>query len=162
MLPSTVSRGRPSHMFPSHDPWFPPELQDERKHCQLYDKANYDNIWEGRPRETVEGAIYHREVVECMSDGRVKPVPRDPMLPTHTVWDLGWNDQTSIIFCQRIGSELRIVDYLEDSHRSLDEYVAEIENRKWKWGTDFLPHDGAAKNLQTGLSPQDVLGRLRS
>ena len=99
-------------------------------------------------------------MVEALEDKRIKPVPRDPMLPVHTVWDLGWNDQTSIIFVQRVGSECRIVDYIEDSHRSLDEYVADVESRKWKWGIDYLPHDGAAKNLQTGLSPQDVLNRL--
>ena len=81
-------------------------------------------------------------------------------MPTHTVWDLGWNDQTSIIFVQRIGSEIRVIDYIEDSHRTLDDYVGEIESRKWRWGTDYLPHDGAAKSLQTGTSPADIIRRL--
>jgi phage terminase large subunit len=144
-----------------HDnPWFPPELESERLHCQKYDPDNYDNIWEGKPRETVDGAIYHREIVEAINEKRIRPVPRDPTLPTHTVWDLGFNDQTSIIFVQRIGAELRIIDYIEDSHRTLDDYVGEIEQRRWKWGTDYLPHDGAAKSLQTGMSPADIIRRL--
>lgn len=142
------------------NPWFPKELEAERKHCKEFDPNNYENIWLGRPRETVDGAIYHREIVEAIQDGRIRPVPRDPLLPTHTVWDLGWNDQTSIIFVQRAGSEIRIIDYLEDSHRTLDDYVGEIEAKRWKWGTDFLPHDGAAKSLQTGLSPADIIRRL--
>ena len=142
------------------NPWFPAELEAERLHCQKFDPDNYENIWEGKPRETVSGAIYHREIVDAINEKRIRPVPRDPLLPTHTVWDLGWNDQSSIIFVQRVGSEIRIIDYLEDSHRTLDDYVGEIESRKWKWGTDYLPHDGASKSLQTGLSPADILRRL--
>ena len=144
-----------------HDnPWFPAELEAERLHCKEFDPDNYDNIWEGEPRQTVDGAIYHREIVEAINDKRIRPVPRDPLMPVHTIWDLGWNDQTSIIFAQRIGSEIRIVDYLEDSHRTLDDYVADIETRRWKWGKDWLPHDGASKSLQTGLSPKDIIRRL--
>lgn len=140
--------------------WFPAELEAERLHCKKYDPDNYDNIWEGKPRETVTGAIYHREIVDAINEKRIRPVPRDPLLPTHTVWDLGWNDQTSIIFVQRIGAEVRLVDYIEDSHRTLDDYVADIESRRWKWGTDYLPHDGASKSLQTGMSPADIIRRL--
>jgi len=144
-----------------HDnPWFPAELEAERLHCKEFDPDNYDNIWEGEPRQTVDGAIYHREIVEAINDKRIRPVPRDPLMPVHTIWDLDWNDQTSIIFAQRIGSEIRIVDYLEDSHRTLDDYVADIETRRWKWGKDWLPHDGASKSLQTGLSPKDIIRRL--
>jgi phage terminase large subunit len=142
------------------NPWFSDELHRERLHCKETDPENYQNIWEGEPRTTVEGAVYHREIVESIDSGRIRPVPRDPTLPVHTVWDLGWNDQTSIIMCQRIASEIRIVDYLEDSHRTLDWYVNEIEARRWKWGTDWLPHDGAAKNLQTGVSPQEILRKM--
>jgi phage terminase large subunit len=149
------------HASYKDNPWFPEELEAERIHCKQFDPDNYDNIWEGKPRESVEGAIYHNEIVEAINDKRIRPVPRDPLLPTHTVWDLGWNDQTSIIFVQRVGSEIRIVDYMEDSHKTLDHYVGEIEARKWQWGTDYLPHDGAAKSLQTGMSPADILRKLK-
>jgi phage terminase large subunit len=73
------------------------------------------------------------------------------------VWDLGWNDSMTIGFFQRSGAELRCLDYIEDSHRTLDWYVAEIEKRKYRWGTDFIPHDGAARNFQTGKSTEEVL-----
>lgn len=148
------------HASYKDNPWFPDELEAERLHCKEYDPDNYENIWEGQPRQTIDGAIYHREIVDAIKEKRIRPCPRDPMLPTHTVWDLGWNDQTSIIFVQRVGSEIRLIDYIEDSHRTLDDYVGDIENRKWKWGTDFLPHDGAAKSLQTGMSPADIIRRL--
>ncbi len=142
------------------NPWFPDELEAERWHCKKHDPDNYQNIWEGQPRETVEGAIYHREIVQAIEDKRIRPVPYDPMLKVHTVWDLGFNDSTSIIFVQRQGSEIRIIDYLEDSHRTLDDYVAELKGKKYNYATDWLPHDGAAKNLQTGKSPQQIIARL--
>lgn len=156
MPPDTV------HMPASYrdNPWFPLELEKERQHCEKFDPDNYQNIWEGAPRQVVDGAIYHREVVAAINEKRIRPVPRDPLLPTHLVYDLGWNDQTSIIFVQRVGSEIRIVDYLEDSHRTIPDYVGDIESRRWKWGTDYLPHDGAAKSLQTGMSPADIIRRL--
>lgn len=142
------------------NPWFPDELEAERLHCKKFDPDNYDNIWEGKPRETVQGAIYHHEIVQAIQDKRIRCVPPDPLLKTHTVWDLGFNDSTSIIFVQRQGSELRLVDYIEDSHRTLDDYAEEIKGRKYNYGSDWLPHDGAAKNLQTGMSPAQILRRL--
>ena len=142
------------------NPWFPTELEAERLHCKSYDPDNYDNIWEGKPRETVSGAIYHKEVVAAIEDKRIRPVPADPLLKTHCVFDLGWNDQTAIIFVQRHGSEIRIVDYLEDSHRTLDDYASEIKNKRYNLGTLYLPHDGSAKNLQTGMSPKQIMQRL--
>lgn len=142
------------------NPWFPAELEAERLHCKKYDPDNYENIWEGKPRETVDGAIYHREVIQCIEDKRIRPVPYDPMLKVHTIWDLGFNDATSVIFVQRAASEIRVIDYLEDSHRTLDDYVAEINSKRMNWGQDWLPHDGAARNLQTGKSPHEILRKL--
>lgn len=148
------------HASYKDNPWFPDELEAERLHCQKHDPDNYPNIWEGEPRQTVDGAIYHHEIITAINDRRIRPVPYDPMLKVHTVWDLGFNDSTSIIFVQRQGSEIRIIDYLEDSHRTLDDYVAELKGKKYNYATDWLPHDGAAKNLQTGLSPREIVSRL--
>lgn len=148
------------HASYQDNPWFPEELEAERLHCKKYDPQNYENIWDGRPRETVEGAIYHHEIVQAIADKRIRPVPVDPLLKVHTIWDLGFNDSTSIIMAQRQGSEIRIVDYLEDSHRTLDDYHAELVQKKYNIATDWLPHDGAAKNLQTGMSPAEILRRL--
>jgi phage terminase large subunit len=138
----------------SDNPWFPEELERERLHLKEKDPEAYDNVWEGRCRSSVEGAIYKREISDLVKDGRIRNVPRDPLLKVHTVWDLGWNDQMSIILAQRLGAEIRIIDYIEDSHKTLAEYVAMLQERKWNWGTDWLPHDGEAKDYKTGKSAQ--------
>lgn len=139
------------------NPWFPPELEAERLACLKRDPVGYQNIWEGEPRTVVEGAIYAREITQMVETRRLRPVPYDPLLRVHTIWDLGWNDATAIIMVQRSASEVRVIDYIEGSQRTLIEYLSELETRKYRWGTDYLPHDGRSKNLQTGKSPEEVL-----
>lgn len=144
-----------------HDnPWFPPELESERLDMLKRDPVGYLTTWEGKCRPAVEGAIYAREIDDALQAGRVRNVPHDPLLKVHTVWDLGWNDSTAIIFVQKSGSEVRVIDYIEDDHRTLAEYILDIKSRKWDWGVDYLPHDGAATKHQTGKSDQQVLEAL--
>ena len=139
------------------NPWFPSVLDQERKKAKMMDPDSYDHIWEGKPRRVAEGAIYRHEIDALYSEERVCPVPYDPGLPVHTVWDLGWNDSMVIGMVQRGPQDVRIIDYIEDSHRTLDWYVAQLEKRPYRWGTDFLPHDGKTKNFQTGKSTQQQL-----
>lgn len=139
------------------NPWFPDVLDRERVKSKLTDPENYENIWEGKPRRVSEGAIYRHEIDALYTDGRVRLVPYDPTMPVHTVWDLGWNDAMTIGMVQRGPQDVRIIDYIEDSHRTLDWYVAQLERRPYRWGTDYLPHDGRTRNFQTGKSTQQQL-----
>lgn len=145
----------------SDNPWFPEVLNQERlkaKRAML--EEDYEHIWEGRPRTVAEGAIYRHEIQAIYAENRVTRVPYDPSLPVHTVWDLGWNDAMTIGFVQRGPMDVRIIDYIEDSHRTLDWYVAQIERRPYRWGYDYLPHDGRTRNFQTGKSTEELLREL--
>lgn len=142
------------------NPWFPPELDGERLKMLKRDPVGYKTVWEGKCRPAVEGAIYADEIAAAVDGKRIKDVPYDPMLKVHWIWDLGWNDSTSIIGAQRSGSQVAIVDYIEGDHRTLADYAQDIRAKKYNLGTLWLPHDGAAKNLQTGKSPQEVLTGL--
>ncbi|MFL3599491.1 PBSX family phage terminase large subunit [Pseudomonas aeruginosa] len=140
------------------NPWFPDVLNQERLRAKRsMSQEDYEHIWEGKPRTVAEGAIYRHEILDLMESGRVRPVPYDPLLPVHTVWDLGWNDAMTIGFVQRGPMDVRIIDYIEDSHRTLDWYVAQIEKRPYRWGIDYLPHDGRTRNYQTGKSTEEQL-----
>lgn len=139
------------------NPWFPSVLEAERQETQRRDPDNYQNIWEGQPKRVAEGAIYRHEIDRLYAETRVRLVPYDPLLKVHTVWDLGWNDAMTIGFWQRSGAEVRCIDYIEDTHHTLDWYVAQIEKRPYRWGTDFIPHDGRARNIQTGKSTEEAL-----
>jgi phage terminase large subunit len=141
----------------SDNPWFPEELDFERRQLKRRDPIEYETVWEGKCRPAVDGAIYLHEIRRVEEGGRLRHVPYDPMLKVHTAWDLGFNDAMTIICFQRSASEVRVIDYIEDSHRRLDEYVSELKAKDYNWGTDYLPHDGNSKNLQTGRSAKDVL-----
>ena len=108
----------------------------------------------------VAGAIYFDQVSKAEEEKRLCNVPYDPMLKVHVVFDLGWNDAMAISLVQKHGSELRIIDYIEDSHKTLDYYSNLLKERKYNWGTVYLPHDGRHKNFQTGKSAEDLMKEL--
>lgn len=143
------------------NPWFPDVLEKERQETIRRDPDNYDNIWEGVPKRVSEGAIYRFEVERLYADKRARRIPYDPLLPVDTVWDLGWADSMTIGFFQRSSAEVRCIDYIEDSHHTLDWYVGQIEKRDYRWGKDFIPHDGRAKDFKTGKSTEELLQALR-
>ena len=146
------------------NPFFPKVLEAERQHAQATMRPeDYEHIWEGKCRPAVEGAIYFNEMSHAGS--RIANVPHDPLLKTHAVWDLGFNDSMAIILVQKLSSELRIVGYIEGTQRTLADYSAELkalrlDDQPMNWGDHFLPHDGFAKRHQTGKTDADVLRAL--
>lgn len=139
------------------NPWLPRVLEDERIECLRKRPEDYGNIWLGKPLRVAAGAIYAAEVDLLYEEGRARNVPHDPLLVVDTVWDLGWNDSMTIGMFQRAGSELRCVNYLESSRKTLDWYVRELEKMPYRWGTDFIPHDGKTKDFKTGKSTEQLL-----
>lgn len=146
----------------SDNPWMPAELEAERQHAKAtMPEAKYAHIWEGRCMPAVEGAIYFDDVATAEEQGRFREFQADPLLKTHCVWDLGWNDSMSIILVQRSGAgELRVIDYVEDTHRTLDDYVRQLKAMPLNWGSDWLPHDGFAREFRTGKSAEEILQSL--
>ena len=150
----------------SDNPWFPEVLDAERREFLRQvqighrSQADYDNIWEGKCRPAVEGAIYAREVADLQTQGRFCRIPHDPLLPVHTVWDLGWNDAMVVGMWQRSPMGLMLIDSLITSHTTYAEIVATLESRRYRWGKDFIPHDGRHKNPQTGESAEILLAKL--
>lgn len=142
------------------NPWFPAVLEEERLHLEKTDPEEYAHVWDGACRTVVAGAIYGKEMLAMVEDRRICRVPYDPKLPVHTIWDLGWNDKNSIILVQKIHSEVRIIKYLEDSFVTVPQWVAQLQEMKYVWGVDYLPHDGAQTSRQTGKSDRDILEGL--
>lgn len=138
--------------------WFPEELEIKRQHAKATMKPEkYRHIWEGKCMPAVEGAIYFDEVAKAQEEGRITSVSHDRLLKTHAIWDLGWNDAMAIVIVQRSASELRVIDYIEDSHKKLSDYVDMLNAKPYNWGSDWLPHDGFAKDFKTGKSADEML-----
>jgi len=142
------------------NPWFSPKLEAERQHAQATMRAwEYEHVWEGKCLPAVEGAIYADEMAEATD--RIIPMSPDPMLLAHAVWDMGWADSMAIVIVQRAASEIRVIDYVEDSRRKLSDYVVQLQAKPLVWGNDWLPHDGWATRHQSGKPDADVLKAMQ-
>lgn len=144
----------------SDNPWFPQVLDKERLHCKAHDPKSYENIWEGKPKTVVDGAIYADEYQQLVDEHRITKVTYDPVLKVHCVFDLGWNDAMTIIMVQKSGSEARIIDYIEESHQTLDWYSNTLKQRPYNWGKLYLPHDAVTKDYRTGKSAEEIMTQL--
>lgn len=132
------------------NPWFPSVLELEKDELKRKDYDAYLHVWEGFCKQTLEGAVYAKELREAQEEGRICRVPYDPTKPVHTFWDLGWRDSTAIWFAQAVGFEYRIIDYLEDTKRTVNDYLKSMAAKGYVYGTDYLPHDAQATNIQAG------------
>jgi phage terminase large subunit len=144
----------------SDNPWFTDKLEQERLDCLAKQPKDYDNIWGGKCKPAVAGAIYYDEMTKVEAEKRICNVPYDPMLKVHVVFDLGWNDAMAISLVQKHSSELRIIEYIEDNRRTLDSYSADLKLKQYNWGNVYLPHDGEHKNIQTGKSAKEIMQAL--
>jgi hypothetical protein len=77
-----------------------------------------------------------------------------------TAWDLGIRDATAIWFAQKVGREVRLIDYYEASGVDLGHYARELASRPYDYGGHIVPHDAQAKELGTGKSRLEVLESL--
>jgi phage terminase large subunit len=144
------------------NPWFNEVMEAERRKAKrTMSKADYENIWEGKNRPAVAGAIYADEVAKMFEERRIGDFPVDPFHMVYPVFDMGWNDKMFVIMAQRNVSQLRLVDCIEDDHKTLDWYSRELRNRPYNYGKVFLPHDGGHGNYQTGVTDQAILEGLQ-
>jgi len=144
-----------------HDnPWFPIELESERLHMQQTDPDSYDNVWEGNVKAVADGAIWASELQLVESGARRTGIPYDPVMPVHTVWDLGVSDSTTIWFYQSVGREIRIIDYYEATGEGLPHYANVLTARGYVYGKHYAPHDIQVRELGSGRSRIETARQL--
>lgn len=101
-------------------------------------KAWREGSWD---LEEIAGSVYGVEMKDAWKSGRVGRVPYDPASPVHTAWDFGIDDSMSIIFWQKVGQEIRDIDYYENSHFGFKHYAEIMQKRGYVYGYHFGPHD---------------------
>lgn len=152
------------------NPWFPEVLERERLHAKATMKADeYNNVWGGRTRNAVQGAIYADEISEAMANEQITLVPHDPRLKVHVILDLGWNDSMFAILAQRHLSSIRAIEAIETDHTTLEELSGQLRGqrpdrdgrqtahrRRYNFGKLWLPHDGAHGDFKTGKSTHQI------
>lgn len=129
------------------NPWFPAGLANEMEKLKALDYDAYLNVWEGKCRENLEGAVFAKELRKATEQGRICTVPWEREIPVDTFWDLGRHDLTSIWFAQRVAMQYRVLAYYENSQEDIQHYLQECQNRHFTYGTMWLPHDAEHKRL---------------
>lgn len=108
------------------------------------------------------GAYYGRELKDAESDGRITSVPYDPDLKVHAVLDIGWSDDTAILFFQVSNREVRLIDSYATHGQTVAHYNDVMRGKPYKYGEWlWLPHDARAKSIQTGRSTEEQFNALK-
>jgi len=108
----------------------------------------------------IPGAIYAQQMAAARDDGRIGPIPIEPMLQVHTAWDLGIDDNMSIWLFQVFASEVRLIAYYENNNKGIEHYIQWLQEFKAKhgigYGQHLAPHDIEVRELTTGKSRKDT------
>src|SRR5690606_24859823 len=91
------------------------------------------------------GAYFTREMSDMEQEGRLTTLKPNPMLPLHSVWDLGGTDATAGWLFQIEGKFVHLLFLLHDTGLGLKHYLDQAEKIRASigcpWGNHFMPHD---------------------
>ncbi len=129
------------------NPFFPDVLRKDMEDDKRKNYADYENVWLGKPKQAVEGAIFAEELRKAAEEHRLTKVPLQSGVPVLTFWDLGQSDNTAIWFVQIVGMEFRLVDYYQASGHKMAHYIEVLAERKYNYDEHCLPHDATHEQL---------------
>lgn len=128
-------------------------MADDRKLIAngVMSQEEYDQEWYLSPLAAVRGTYYAKQIAEAHREKRVRPVPYDPALPVHDVWDLGAGANMAIGLFQRVGRNVQMIEYLEGKESDgIPQMIATLQRKPYVYGKHFAPHDIKATDLSTG------------
>lgn len=139
----------------SDNPWFPPELEAERRDCLAAEPDQYDHVWEGGYAGVTDGAYFARQLAEAKTEGRIGAVAADPLMGLRAFWDLGLRDATAIWVAQFVGREIRVLDYYEAVGQPLATHLGWLRDRGYGRALCVLPHDGVREDAIVATRYED-------
>lgn len=135
------------------NPWFPKILQNQMEHMKKTDYDAYLNVWEGKTRVTLSGAIYQKELTAALKNDRISPfIKHDPSRPVTWVHDLGRADMWSMWAIQQVGTMHNCVDFYENCGFDATHYIREIQDRGYIVSGIWLPHDARQRHASAKFS----------
>ena len=145
------------------NPWFTPELEQERQDCLRLDPDGYDHIWEGGYETVNEGAYFARQLAEAKAQGRIGVVAPDPLMTLRAFVDIGGTGQNADSFAlwvaQFVGMQVRVVDYYEAQGQPMAAHVQWLRDRGYTPDRlqIWLPHDGEKSDTVFSVTPKSAL-----
>jgi hypothetical protein len=104
----------------------------------------------------IPGSIWGKELQRIEDAGQITKVPHDPAHAVHTSFDLGVADATSIWFYQLVGKAIHIIDFYEERGEGLPFFARVLDERGYKYGRHYAPHDIAVREMGTGRSRLEI------
>ena len=108
----------------------------------------------------LDESYYGDILVKLQAMGRITKVPYDHSAAAVSSWDLGMNDRTCIWVGQKIGKEVRLIDYYQNRGLPLEHYVDWIRKTPYQFSAHIFPHDVKAREMGTGTSRYQTLEKL--
>lgn len=133
-------------------------LAKEVEKLKERDYEEYQHVYEGACLSATSGAVLSKEIKRAETEKHFCHVPYDPSAGVEAFLDLGWGDSVVIILAQKIpGGEIHIIDCIEDSQEPISYYLNEVKKLEYPVRKWWLPWDGAAHALGTGLSTEEIV-----
>jgi phage terminase large subunit len=123
-------------------------------------EEEYNQEFECSFTAALTGAYYGKLLEDAEKTGRIRNVPYDPACLVSTYWDLGVGDTTAIWFIQQVGHAFHAIDYYETSGAGLDHYAKLLQQKQYAYQEHVLPHDAAARSLESGRARVQILNEL--
>lgn len=140
------------------NPWFTPELEQERQDCLRITPDDYDHVWEGGYVSVVDGSYFARHLAEARAAGRISRVAFDPLMRVRVFCDLGGTGAKADAFAmwpaQFIGREIRTRDYYEAQGQALASHIHWLHSKGYTpdKADIVLPHDGETNDRVVDVS----------
>ncbi len=97
-----------------------------------------------------EGAFYAELMSQADQEGRIARVPYQRERSVDTWWDLGYSDDTSIVFTQTVRGEIHVIDHYAAFGHDIPHYAEVLKSKPYVYRKHNLPHDAKAQTLQGG------------
>lgn len=145
------------------NPWFPKELEQERRDDERDRPDQYEHIWEGGYEKVTEGAYYAAALTLARSEGRIGRVAADPLMTIRLFADIGGTGAKADNFvfwaAQFIAREVRVLNHYEAQGQPLAAHLNWLRSQGYT--TDkaqiWLPHDGSTHDKVYDVSYASAL-----
>ncbi len=123
-------------------------------------KDKYQQEFECSFIGNISGSIYGDLISSLDDKKQLCRVPLNPAYPVNTAWDLGFNDQTAIIFFQQVGGAINIIDYYENRNQAFPHYAQVLKEKDYVYENHHAPHDISVTEFSTGKSRIEVAHQM--
>ncbi len=123
-------------------------------------EAKYKQEFECSFTGNIAGSIYGDIINELEDKKQLTKVPYDPAYLVHTAFDLGFKDDTTIVFFQEVGHQINIIDAYSNRNQALPHYIDLLKSKPYVYGNHYAPFDIETTEFTSGRSRREVAYQL--